>query len=193
MRKDKYGSFRALEAAERRGRDYDVDSRRVDGSSVVVIAPHGGSIEPLTDGIASNIAGSDFSFYAFRALNAGSGLHITSTLFDDPICVDLLSAHDRALSIHGWGASGEKVCIGGRDQELIDALKAGLAAVGVHVEDASGGLGGKDPQNIVNRCRSARGVQLELTMALRRNQKLVDAFIRAVRTTLKHLPDMGRK
>src|ERR1700738_2544357 len=57
VRKDKYPNFKALEAAEKRGEDYAIDSRRVDGSPVAIIAPHGGNIEPLTDTIANRIAG----------------------------------------------------------------------------------------------------------------------------------------
>lgn len=191
MRKDKYASFKALEAAEKKGEDYAIDSRHVAGSPVVIIAPHGGNIEPLTNSIADHIAGHHFSFYAFRGLKPGSPLHIASSLFDEPLCVDLVVAHERALSIHGWGESGERVCIGGRDNQLIAALKANLAATGIKVQDAAGGLRGTDPQNIVNRCRSARGVQLELTMALRKNKKTVDAFTHAVHYTLKRILQMG--
>ena len=188
--KDKYASFKALEAAQRRGEDYAIDSRRVDGSLVTIIAPHGGNIEPLTDSIADRIAGRYFSFYAFRGLKRGSRLHITSSRFDEPLCEDLLAGHGRALSIHGWGETGERVCIGGRDRHLMAALKASLVAVDITVEDAVGKLRGADPKNIVNRCRSTRGVQLELTMALRKNRAKIAAFVRAVRITLKHLKQM---
>ena len=187
MRKDKYANFKALEAAEKKDETYAIDFRRVNGSPVAIIAPHGGNIEPLTDTIADRIAGQDFSFYAFRGLEPGSPLHITSNLFDEPICEDLLSGHDRALSIHGWSEAGERVCIGGRDHYSMTALKAGLVAAGITVEDAVGRLQGADPKNIVNRCRSTRGVQLELTMALRKNRKTIDAFVCAVRVTLKEL------
>jgi phage replication-related protein YjqB (UPF0714/DUF867 family) len=185
VRKDEYANFKALAVAERRGEDYSTESRRAEGSSVAIIAPHGGTIEPLTDSIADRIAGRDFSFYAFRGLKSGGRLHITSTRFDDPQCVDLLSEHDRALSIHGWSESGERVCIGGRDGELVAELKAALLAAGIRVEDAVGGLRGIEPQNIVNRSRSTRGVQLELTMALRKNPERLEAFVRAVRRTLE--------
>lgn len=194
MRKDEYLTFKALEAAEKRGEDYEIDSRWVERSSIAIIAPHGGSIEPLTDRIASRIAAEDFSFYAFRGLTPpGSRLHITSSRFDEPLCVDLLSGHERALSIHGWGESGERICIGGRDRELVAALRVGLETAGIRVDDATAGLGGAEPQNIVNRCRSTRGVQLELTMALRKNPKSVDALIHTVRCTLQQLPQVNQK
>lgn len=72
-------------------------------------------------------------------------------------------------------------------------LKAGLAAAGIRVEDAAGGLRGIEPKNIVNRSRSTCGVQLELTMALRKNAKGIAAFVRAVRLTLKRLSEPGSK
>jgi phage replication-related protein YjqB (UPF0714/DUF867 family) len=194
VRKDKYPNFKALEAAEKRGEDYEIVSRRVNRSPAVLIAPHGGIIEPFTHTIADSIAGQDFSFYAFRGLKPpGSRLHITSTNFDEPLCVDLVTTHERALAIHGWGESGERMCIGGRDNGLVAALTASLVTAGIKVEDATPGLGGTESHNIVNRCRSARGVQLELTMALRKNTKSIDALIRAVRCTLKQLPQPGQK
>jgi phage replication-related protein YjqB (UPF0714/DUF867 family) len=191
VRRDKYASFKALEAEQMNGKDYAIDYRRVIGSPIAIIAPHGGHIEPLTDSIADEIAGDDFSFYAFRALKPGSTLHITSNLFDEPLCVDLLAGHERALAIHGWAESGERVCIGGRDKQLIAALKADLTAAAISVEDAADGLRGVDSKNIVNRCASARGVQVELTMALRKNRKTIDAFTRAVRYALKRNLLMG--
>ena len=91
MGHDKYTCFKDLAAAEKRGEDYDFESRRKDASSVVVIAPHGGKIEPWTDKIADAIAGKDFSFYCFKALKSDR-LHIKSHLFDEPTCENLVAA-----------------------------------------------------------------------------------------------------
>ena len=55
MADDKYTSYKDLAANEKRGEDYDFESRPRDGSGVVVIAPHGGTIEPRTDNIADAI------------------------------------------------------------------------------------------------------------------------------------------
>jgi len=194
VRKDTYPNFKALEAAEKRGEDYEIDSRRVSRSPLVIIAPHGGNIEPFTHSIADSIAGPEFSFYAFRGLTPpGSRLHMTSSQFDEPLCVELIAMHERALAIHGWGEAGARICIGGRDVELVAVLKADLMTAGIKVEDAGAGLGGTDSKNIVNRCRSTRGVQLELTMALRKDTKSMDAIIRAVRSTLRQLPQPEQK
>jgi phage replication-related protein YjqB (UPF0714/DUF867 family) len=181
---DKYASFRDLEAGEEKGKDYDFDSRPCEGASVVVIAPHGGTIEPLTDKIADAIAGNEFSFYQFRALKPSSGLHIKSHLFDEQTCVQLVGAHPRVISIHGWGEEGARVCVGGLDIELTDALMKVLVAKGIEVEKAKGALGGTDPMNIANRGKSGRGVQFELTMSFRKNPALVQQFTDAVRSVL---------
>jgi len=125
MAKDKYRCFKDLAANEVLGKDYQIECRRTHGSCVAVIAPHGGKIEPRTDEIAEAIAGSEFSLYCFKGLN--KGLHIASHAFDEETCVDLIADHTHVLSIHGWGEKGKRICVGGRDTELIIALKKGLA------------------------------------------------------------------
>jgi phage replication-related protein YjqB (UPF0714/DUF867 family) len=184
MADDKYSSFNDLAAAERRGEDYEFESRPRDASRVVVIAPHGGTIEPCTDKIADAIAGRDFSFYCFKALKKNSGLHIKSHLFNEPNCEKLVAGHHQVISIHGWKEGGERVCVGGRDAELIAALKKELVAKGIPVEDAEGSLKGTDINNIVNRGATGRGAQLELTMDFRKNAAQVEKFITAMRAVL---------
>jgi hypothetical protein len=95
---DKYASFQELERAERRG-VYRVLSRPRK-ATIAVIAPHGGKIEPGTSEIARKIAGADFSFYAFegRKKRHNKSLHITSTRFDEPICLALIGGADCILT-----------------------------------------------------------------------------------------------
>ena len=184
MAGDKYICFRDLEANEIRGEDYDFGSRKQQGAAAIVIAPHGGTIEPRTDVIADGIAGNDFSFYFFKALKPGSRLHIRSHLFDEPTCLKLLAEHRYVVSIHGWGEDGERVCIGGRDNEMIEAMKSELIARGIEVENADGPLRGMDAMNVTNRGMTGRGVQFELTMALRRNKALLNKFMAGVKSVL---------
>jgi phage replication-related protein YjqB (UPF0714/DUF867 family) len=184
MADDKYTCFADLAAGEKRGEDYDFESRRREAANVVVIALHGGTIEPWTDKIANAIAREDFSFYCFKALKKNSRLHIASHLFDEPTCVNLVATHQHVVSIHGWAEEGERVCVGGRDTDLIAALRTGLTANGVQVDDALGPLRGTDPNNITNRGASGRGVQFELTMGFRRNAAAVKKFTAAVRAVL---------
>jgi len=184
MAGDKYICFRDLETNEVRGEDYDFGSRKRLGAAAVVIAPHGGTIEPRTNVIADSIAGNDFSFYFFKALKAGSRLHIGSHLFDEPTCLKLVAEHQYVVSIHGWGEDGERACIGGRDKEVIEVMKTELISRGIEVEEAEGALRGMDAMNITNRGMTGRGVQFELTMALRRNKALLNKFTAGVRSVL---------
>lgn len=184
MAGDKYSSFKDLAAAEVRGTDYDTEWRRKPGSSVAVIAPHGGKIEPLTDKIADAIAGKDFSFYCFRGLKAKGGLHVASHLFDDPDCERLIADHAYVVSIHGWGELSERLCVGGLDNDLMEALRKSLAENGIRVERAGVGLGAADARNIVNRGATGRGVQFELTKGFRTNAAKRRIFVGVVRAVL---------
>ena len=121
---DAYKCFADLKAHEARGKDYEVDVRCRDGAQVVVIAPHGGGIEPETSKIANAIAGAEFSLYCFRGLKpvGNTRLHITSHNFDEPECLALLAKHQSVLAIHGCAESGERVFLGGRDKVVAAEL-----------------------------------------------------------------------
>lgn len=75
--------------------DFRVQSRAV-GSRITVITPHGGGIEPGTADIALAIADTDFSFYAFEGTKCRHKdcLHMTSTRFDEPTCLVLVTTAD---------------------------------------------------------------------------------------------------
>ncbi len=78
-----YRNFEELKEKEVEGRDYRIRKNLKD-STVLIMAPHGGKIEPGTAEIAEAIAGHDYSFYSFEGLKAdrNSNLHIESHLFD---------------------------------------------------------------------------------------------------------------
>ena len=181
---DKYSSFKELAANERRGQDFDFYARPIAGSKSVVIAPHGGTIEPGTSRIAEAIAGSEFSYYWFKALKPGSGLHITSHRFDEPTCVALVREHKYVVSIHGWRIDGVRVCAGGLDQELMRDMNAALAKVGIALEKAEGSLRALDANNITNRGASGAGVQFELSMSFRKSAATLARFQNAIREVL---------
>ena len=169
-----YSSFGDLAAAHVEGRDFVRIVRRVVGSRIAIVAPHGGRIEPQTDIIAQNLAGSCFSCYTFRALlpKKIANLHITSHRFDDPACLRLIASHKFVLAIHGWARDGESLLVGGRDTVLGRAIIDVARALRIDVSLDAGNLGGMHRMNICNRGSSGRGVQLELARGLRRSQKL---------------------
>ena len=91
-----YKSFKELREREVEGRDYRIRINLKEGC-VLVMAPHGGKIEPGTAEIAEAIAGHNYSFYSFEGLKAdgNSVLRIESHLFDEPRA---LQAVERATS-----------------------------------------------------------------------------------------------
>ena len=66
---DRSPDFATLAAAHEQDRDYRITVQDR-GTRVVILAPHGGMIEPETASIARAVAGDDLSFYLFEALRA---------------------------------------------------------------------------------------------------------------------------
>ena len=97
-----YLNFEALAQRERPGIDYGIVVRRAE-PAFAIVAPHGGGIEPGTSEIADAIARQRWSFYSFEGLKTkGNGiLHITSTRFDEALCLLLLGVTNRVVTIHG--------------------------------------------------------------------------------------------
>jgi phage replication-related protein YjqB (UPF0714/DUF867 family) len=179
-------SFADLAAAYQRDKDYRIVVEPRSGSSTAVLAPHGGRIEAFTADIARGIAGDDFGLYLFEGLlRAGNfaALHLPSESFDEPECLAMLRSCDRVVSVHGCGLPGEVVLLGGRDESLREAIAARLSAAGLACQNAPAGLAGADPRNLCNRGRSGKGVQLEVSMELRRSGRRA-ARVRAVREAL---------
>ena len=82
---DKYASFALLAEAETEGTDYRIHTAP-QPSPIVIIAPHGGAIEPGTSEIAAAIARNSYSLYCFEGLKPDrphADLHITSERFDE--------------------------------------------------------------------------------------------------------------
>lgn len=189
---DKYKTFASLAAEQQVGRDYRVVVAPRD-PSVVVIAPHGGMIEPTTSKIAAKIAGSDHSLYCFEGLIAKrphGDLHITSTLFDEPEGTALVAKAKIVLAVHGRsnGNDTETVWLGGRDIALVERLGSGLHEAGFRTWVATGELSGTHPNNICNRGTRRMGGQLELPRALRdtldADAALLARFADAARTAI---------
>lgn len=140
-------------------------------SRVAVIAPHGGAIEPGTSEIAIAIASNDCSFAAFEGRKAKNNrlLHITSTNFDEPLCIQVVSAAQKVVAIHGENSAEDAVFLGGRDKQLGIQIRAALEEYGFKVAiHPSVALQGLDPANVCNRGLEKAGVQLELSQGLRR-------------------------
>ncbi len=169
-RRDAYPSFDALQRAERRGIDYRIVAQRR-AAPVAIIAPHGGGIERGTCRIAHAIAGERYSLYCFQALKAADNgrLHLTSTHFDEPTAVAMVTDAEYVVAVHGMSSAQRFVYMGGLDERLKTGITAALKAAGFATE--SNGrmhLQGTSPRNICNRGRRGQGVQLEISAGLRK-------------------------
>jgi phage replication-related protein YjqB (UPF0714/DUF867 family) len=164
---DKYGSFSDLENSEREGVDFRVRLCHR-SSTVAIIAPHGGRIEKGTSEIAEAIAGEGYNLYCFEGMKPQRNwaLHITSTRFNEPRCVDLVSACDVVVAVHGCKGADRTIYMGGLDDDLREAIRERLRRAGF-ATDSRPSLLGIGPDNICNRGRRRRGVQLEISKALR--------------------------
>jgi phage replication-related protein YjqB (UPF0714/DUF867 family) len=182
---DKYSNYAELAAAEEKGVDFEVVVVKRDPPRVAVIAPHAGGIEPRTGPIAREIVGAEFSSYCFRGIKKAGNqdLHITSHLFDEPRCLNLIRDHEWVVAIHGCQKKGEHVFLSGLDKALIADLEARLLQTGIGVQTLGHKYTGSLPGNICNRGQSHAGVQIELSRAFRNGDR-VPAFIEAVRNVL---------
>lgn len=194
-----YKGFAELNAVEKNDLAFrlQVKDRK---SDCVVIAPHGGGIEPGTTEIATAIAGWSYSLYAFDGIRLSGNdlLHITSTLFDEPKCLNLIQSSDHVLAIHGCEGTEPMVFVGGLHMEWGNHIIAALREAGFEAVRATTQFQGTQPENICNRGKSGRGVQLEISEGLRRSMfKGLDrnsraetrppfqAFVKAIRKAIQ--------
>ena len=155
------------------------------------MAPHGGRIEPGAGRLAAAIAGNRFSLYCFRGrLESGNRrLHLPSHLFDEPRALAALERAEVVVAVHGHqNAETAFVMVGGLDGERRRRIAVELARAGFPVRPPSAGLAGEHPANICNRGRSGKGVQMEVSAALRRHlRRDPDGMARLVRAVRRGL------
>jgi phage replication-related protein YjqB (UPF0714/DUF867 family) len=186
-----YTSFRELADRETEGQDYRI---RIElrNPRVLIMAPHGGKIEPTTAEIAEAIAGIDYSFYSFEGLKTDSRmLHIESHLFDEPHALQAAQKGDVVVTVHGQlNQKEEFVMVGGLNDSLRSEIEMQLAAASFQTRPPSEGLMGSDPMNICNRGKLRQGVQLEVSRkvrdVLRQDRNHLKLFCEAVRKGIQH-------
>ena len=182
-----YTNFRELADHEVEGQDYRIKVELRE-RGVLIMAPHGGKIEPTTAEVAEAIAGMDYSFYSFEGLKEdGNGvLHIESHLFDEPRALRAVEKADILITVHGQiDQKDEFVMIGGLHDNLRFKIRQQLEAVGFQTRHPTERLMGTDPMNICNRGKSKQGVQLEVSRKVRdllkNNRDRLCVFAEAVR------------
>ncbi len=186
-----YQSFKELADREAEGRDYQIRMNLRD-KRILVIAPHGGKIEPGTTEIAEAIAGTDHSFYSFEGLKGdGNGLlHLESHLFDEPRVLEAVEKADVVITVHGQlDQKDDFVMVGGLNAHLRSEIERQLEKAGFKTRPPAEGLNGTDPMNICNRGRSRCGVQLEMSRKvrdlLRTNSDRLRSLAEAVRKAIQ--------
>lgn len=183
---DLYRSFEELRSREPPDAYRIVSIDR--SSAVTIIAPHGGKIEPGTSEIARELAAESCNLYLFEGLRRRSGeLHITSHLFDEPRCLELIGKSDVVIAIHGRANKDdqETIYLGGLDQKRINDIAANLTIADFRSQTEGHEFPAKMSNNICNREVRGKGVQLELPLHLRKELAQMPAkmnlFIQAIR------------
>jgi phage replication-related protein YjqB (UPF0714/DUF867 family) len=169
------------------GVDYAVHVVARERSPAAVLAPHGGRIEGRTSEIARLIAGDDHSLYLFEGLRPTGDnfdcLHLASRYFDEPRALDLISNCDTVVAVHGYAATGPDVLLGGLNEALKERIAQALEEAGFSYLTNGHRFPGSQPDNICNRGRTGKGVQLELSEGLRKRGEW-SGMARAVRSAL---------
>ena len=192
---DQYENFAHLARHEREGRDYRIHAV-ARASPVLVLAPHGGFMEPGTHLIAAFIAGERHACYAFETLarrDRAKSMHITSARFDEPRALALLAAAEVAIGVHGRKDKDDPhaIWVGGLHEPLRDSIARKLSVAGVDTKIVGDGhpLAGRDLQNICNRGRRGAGVQLEMPARIRQRivaeSRVRDRFVAAMQAAIE--------
>jgi phage replication-related protein YjqB (UPF0714/DUF867 family) len=166
---EKYSSYENLSKTEVVGKDYRIRTRH-GNSGILLMAPHGGGIEPGTTEIAEAIAGKYHSFYTFSGIkpNGNADLHITSRNFNEPEGVHMAQTSYAVVTIHGCRETGKITFMGGRDKDLVQKITFELIKAGFNTK-TSRRFPGINARNICNRSPRGMGAQLELSTGLRQD------------------------
>ncbi|MBT8328884.1 MAG: poly-gamma-glutamate hydrolase family protein [Desulfofustis sp.] len=188
---DKYKNFKELDSQESEYRIEVLDR----ASEVTIIAPHGGRIEPHTAEIAALIAGDHYNLFCFHGLKQDDNydLHITSHKFDHPRALELVCKARYVIAVHGCTVIEPVAYLGGLDTELIEQIGMELTTLGVPAECNSERFCGTHHHNICNRGKLKRGVQLELSRAIRDRETVRNKVGTAVRSALTQIKNRERQ
>jgi phage replication-related protein YjqB (UPF0714/DUF867 family) len=163
------------------GRDFRVAFGDSKIDLCLLVAPHGGGIEPGSSEIMRTVAElGGWAWYEFAGfLRQGNkdALHIASTSFDEPTLNSMLPQAAFVVAFHGANESQEPlVHLGGKwklgRQTLSASINAAFGEHGIRAVDAIDNpvaehLQGLDDSSITNRGKRKEGVQLEFSRAAR--------------------------
>lgn len=164
---EKYSSMSELLAREPAGH-YQIEFRIIPGSRVLIASPHGGLIEKGTSLLSDFVAGDDFCRFDFQGIRPRDNflnLHVSSLNYDSGILQRINDLSDITVTVHGFKqlGSGKLTIVGGLDAEGRDLVVQCLNQTGFQAVPARDMFSGLNPQNIVNRNRRGKGIQLEIS------------------------------
>lgn len=181
---DKYPSMTALEADTVKGVDWDIYT--IDNDHDVLISSiHGGGIEVGTselNKLIQEIGGYDsFIFEALRPSN-NSELHVTSTNYDEPTLVSMVTDAKQNVAIHGASGDTAVVYVGGLDLCLRNTIWEELVKRGINAQIPETAIIGEEPNNISNRTNGVGCCQLEISTQQRKDFFLNGDWSKSKRT-----------
>lgn len=163
---DAFMTFRDLAEHMQEGVDFRIRTQRVD-SPILIMAIHGGNIEPMASELATSIAGSEFDLYLFEGLRDAENelLHIDENYFDEPQAQEMVSRTGIVVSVRGHqDAEHEFVMIGGMHKEMISEMAKRLTNIGIEVYAYDRP---DDTRNVCNRGLLGKGIELIVSKKLR--------------------------
>jgi phage replication-related protein YjqB (UPF0714/DUF867 family) len=173
------------------GKDYRIRTA-TRHSDILIIAPHGGKIEPGTSEIAEAIASPNFSLFCFEGLKSRGNrlLHIESHCFNEPNALEIVLKSEVIIAVHGQNSRNSPfVMIGGLNSDLGLLIRDAVEASGFRTKPPTKGTKGCDPANICNRGKSGAGVQLEVSRnlreALKNNGSQLELFATSIRKAIQ--------
>jgi len=169
-----YKNYNDLRASQIEGLDYAVSTCERNNSRILIVAPHGGTIEPGTSEITRCVANNNYSSYIFESRKEYDenyvSLHITSHKFDEPRCIEMLKRHDWVVTVHGCSDLNDVIFLGGLCEELKCLMGLAFTKYGINYENNHQRFLGRHPDNICNRGKQRAGLQLEISVPLRKKR-----------------------
>lgn len=194
---DHYRSFAELARENIEGKDYEILIQKTQ-SRVLVMAFHGGLIEPGTTELGEELSRGEFNFYSFIGKKnhdvhepsfTSADLHVTSARFDEPQLLNLTSESQSCVALHGFGGDEADFCIGGANAEMRKAFALKLGSTLPEYRSCElccPPYNGVSLKNPANRCQTT-GVQIEMSPSVRRRILADEAFKKAVAKAMKEV------
>ena len=163
------------------GRDFRIAFGDSKIELCLLIAPHGGGIEPGSSEIMRAVVETGgwawYELAGFLRKGNREALHIPSADFDEPTLRSMLPQAGFVVAFHGASESGEPIVyIGGKwklgRQTVTASINEAFREHGIRAADAIGcgvvaHLWGLDNSNITNLGKRAEGIQLEFSRGAR--------------------------